>query len=179
MHITIMVRAALVLGLWTSADLWAAPRFDSSYTRLAAACVELPQPPEYEGQDPASDCPGPDGYRLRLYHSAADTHLVVVRPISGESGEVLDSLIEGVSGIDPQRAVVEWRLADGVPFAIIARSRPPIFDDEGMAQPGPLTTLEVRGIGARIALVESVDVAQTADANTVARKQADAGWASR
>ena len=114
---------------------------------------------------------------MRLYHSAADTHLVVVRPVSGASDEVLDSLIEGVSGIDPQRAVVEWRLVDGEPFALIVRSRPPVFDDEGRAQPGPLTTLEVRGIGSRIALVASVDVAQTRDANTAARARADAGWA--
>lgn len=175
MHAHHSALVALLALCVTDAAL-AAPKFDSSYTHLGKDCVEMPQPEEYAGQDPAFDCKGPDGLHARLYFSAADALLVVLRPVTHSTDEVLDSLIDGVNGIDTQKGVLEWRLADGRPYAIIMRSRPVEFDDAGVPKAGGVETLEVRSIQPHPSFTHSIHVRSTPEANKRARELADGSW---
>lgn len=143
----------------------AGPVFDSAYTDLAHDCRPAYAEAELEeGQDNALRCTGPDGDRLFVFYSAEDIWLSV----ENAAGE---SLLKAPLRIfDDAHGKVEWRLADGVPFAIIVRLR------RDGARP---ETLEVRGLGVDGALSGSVAVTRGSDANAAARRLADTHRAGR
>lgn len=99
-----------------------------------------------------------------MFYSAEDIWLSV----ENAEGEAL--LKAPLQLFDDAHGKVEWRLADGVPFAIIVRLR------RDGARP---ETLEVRGLGADGALSGSVPVTRGTDANVAARRLADAHRGAR
>lgn len=134
------------------------PRFDSAYTDLAKDCRAAFAAAEIEeGQDMPLRCTGPAGYALYLYFSAEDAYLQVESTDDGAP-----QLAQPLKLSDVDRGKAEWRLADGVPFAIIVRVR-------GRAG----QTLELRGIGAHRAMSDSIDTARRSSANADARSVAD------
>lgn len=143
----------------------AGPVFDSAYTDLAHDCRPAYAEAELEeGQDNALRCTGPGGDRLFVFYSAEDIWLSVENAAG-------DALLKAPLRIfDDAHGKVEWRMADGVPFAIIVRLR------RDGARP---ETLEVRGLGADGALSGSVPVARGGDANAAARRLADAHRGAR
>lgn len=143
----------------------AGPVFDSAYTDLAHDCRPAYAEAELEeGQDNALRCTGPGGDRLFVFYSAEDIWLSVENAAG-------DALLKAPLRIfDDAHGKVEWRMADGVPFAIIVRLR------RDGARP---ETLEVRGLGADGALSESVPVTRGGDANAAARRLADARRGAR
>lgn len=137
----------------------AEPAFSSAYTDLAKACRAAFAATEIEeGQDMPLRCAGPSGRSLYIYFSAEDTYLQV--EATGGSASLL---AQPLKLSDYDRGKVEWRLADGVPFAIVVRVR---ADDRRQ-------TLEVRGIGAHRAIADSIDTARRSSANADARAVAD------
>jgi hypothetical protein len=96
--------------------------------------------------------------------SAADSYLQIEAAASDAQ------LAQALQLSDYDRGKVEWRMADGVPFAIIVRIR----KGRGRAE-----TLEVRGIGSHRAIAGSVRVAGRANANAEARMLADRGYAAQ
>lgn len=168
-----MWKALLCVLVFTS-GVQAAPTFDSSYTRFASDCEEL-LPPTDEGGDPVLRCKGPAGLGLRIDFSAADAALNAVLDAAGNELAMGD----GVMGIDTEKGVVEWRLADGKPVAIIVRSTPVVFDDNGGARPGPEQTLEIRGLGALEGFSDSLNTRTTPKANELARLRIEAAFAQR
>lgn len=136
----------------------AEPAFDSAYTDMANDCRAAFAVSEIEeGQDMPLRCAGPKGHSLYLYFSAEETYLQVEADGDGAS-----RLAQPLKLSDDGRGKVEWRLADGMPFAIIVRVR-------GRAG----QTLELRGIGAYRAMSESIDTARRSSANADARSVAD------
>ena len=133
---------------------------DSAYTDLAHDCRPAYAESELEeGQDNALRCTGPAGDRLFVFHSAEDIWLSVENAAG-------DALLKAPLRIfDDAHGKIEWRMADGVPFAIIVRLR------RDGARP---ETLEVRGLGTDGALSDSVPVTRGSDANAAARRLADA-----
>lgn len=170
----VVVVAALLS--WQDATRAVAPaQFDSSYTRLGEACGEVPGSTSDDGQDPLLSCAGPGGYWLYLSFSAADAALNVGKAATPDS-----QLLEGsIPGIDSEKGVVEWRLADGQPVALIVRSTPVEFDDQGMPRAGQQQTLEIRGLGVLAGFSDSVDVRTTAAANSVARARVETTYHQR
>ncbi|MBP6750641.1 MAG: hypothetical protein KA144_13465 [Xanthomonadaceae bacterium] len=136
----------------------AEPAFSSAYTDLAKDCRAAFAATEIEeGQDMPLRCSGPRGRSLYIYFSAEDTYLQVEA-----TGDTASLLAQPLKLSDYDRGKVEWRLADGVPFAIVVRVR-------GESR----QTLEVRGIGAYRTMSDSIDTARRSSANADARAVAD------
>ncbi len=92
------------------------PVFTSEYTDLAKDCRwAFDQATLAEGQDNALRCRGTGGYRLFIYFSAESAVLSV------ENAQQTLVFESGLTLTNYQRGKVEWRIADGRPFAIIAR----------------------------------------------------------
>ena len=140
-----------------------APVFASAYTDLAADCRAAFGEIE-EGQDMPLRCAGPNGRSLYIYFSAEATYLQVEA-----AGDSAPQLARPLRLSDYDRGKVEWRLADGIPFAIIVRVR----TNEGRQ------TLEIRGLGAHRAIAESIDTARRSSANADARSEADFAFERR
>lgn len=111
----IIVLVAAVFFCFSAVDVFAQKiTFTSGYTNLNKACKTLRGG---DGQDDASLCKGLGGYQIRIYSSAAATHLVVEKPntdISIPMGTV--SL-----AFNQTKTNVEWRMANGRVFALIIR----------------------------------------------------------
>ena len=152
------------------ANLWAAPTFDSVYTHIAKDCEALSTP---EGGDESWSCRGPDELVVRIDFSAADAALNMVMDMQGVE-QPLDS---GILGLDTEKGVIEWRLVDELPIALIVRSTPMVFDDDGTAHRGPKQSLEIRGLNRLMGFTASIDTHATPNANELARQKIADAWA--
>jgi len=144
--------------------------FSSTYTSLAQECTWAYSDEELsDGQDNALLCAEVSGYQIYIYFSAMDAWLTVRLKDEPDTEAVHDS----VGGIDEANGVVEWRRADGVPFAIIVRSRKYASPEAGGKRVGEM--LVVRGLGQYSAISGVVPVSKK-NANEEARRLADAGF---
>jgi hypothetical protein len=93
-----------------------------------------------------------------------------------ESVMVLCMVVLGdpVGGIDEEKGAVEWRLAGGVPFALIVRTKRRTTLDDGREWTSE--RLAVRGLGDYSEITGDVDVHKTPHANAAARTLADRQW---
>lgn len=111
----IVVAAALLLasGVWARGA-----KFSSVYTDLKTQCKPDAEE-EMEGTDTPLRCEGYGGYEILIGFSAASSHLrAEPKGGGGEEGGV--ELATQALHYDAQRKI-EWRLADGKPFALIFR----------------------------------------------------------
>ena len=139
----------------------ASPVFASGYTDLAKDCRQAFADAELEeGQDNALRCKGSDGYGLFIYFSAEDAMLTVE---NARGDTVFDTPL---TLSDYEHGKVEWRLADGLAFAIIVRMKPK----------GAPEALEIRGIDSHRTIHRSVPVAGRKNANAQARAEADKAY---
>lgn len=109
---------------------------------------------------------------VRIDFSAADAALNAVMDTQG-----VEQPIDGVQGIDTEKGVIEWRLAGELPIALIVRSTPVEFADDGSAHRGQAQTLEIRGVNRLMGFKSSIDVRSTPNANELARQQIADAWA--
>ena len=97
-----------------------AAKFSSLYTNLKTECkaaIKLKRGENAEGQDMPLKCKGYGGYEVRIDYSAASSSLRV-QPL-GKSDQ---SISLGMQPLDyDQKRKIEWRLANGKPFAVIYR----------------------------------------------------------
>ena len=92
-----------------------AVKFTSRYTNLDKDCKTIKGEPA--GTDPAYDCKGVGGYQISVSYAAAATLLGIYTRDDERVGDIpMQSLDHEVSKVN-----VEWRLADGKPFAVIIR----------------------------------------------------------
>lgn len=154
----------LGLSLFTSTTSYACePQFSSHYTDLSKNCQWKFQEKDLEeGQDNDLICTGYGGYQLLIMFNAEDTLLSVVQ--ADDQGPRYALNIP-----DYQKGMIEWRMADDLPFAIIARSRS--YDANSKA----VNSLEIRGLGEFAELNTSVDT-RMKNANEIARSRADKGY---
>lgn len=89
-------------------------KFTSLYTNLNKDCKPLKGG---EGQDTAFDCKGIGGYRISLSPSAAALSITAQTPDKKDSIPLANQSI----GFDQTKVKLEWRLANGKPFAVIMR----------------------------------------------------------
>jgi hypothetical protein len=112
----------LILGGTALAQIGVAPEepvFTSVYTDMKRDCKTLAEPKgEQTGGDPAGACKGYGGYRIFISYSAwAASYSVERLKDPNESIDLgTDYLDYGAKG-----EKVEWRMANGRPFAVIMR----------------------------------------------------------
>lgn len=91
-----------------------AQKFSSVYTNLTTDCKTIKGG---EGTDDASDCKGVGGYRIYLSPSAAMLGISAQIPNKSDAIQIATQDI----GFDQTKNKIEWRLANGKPFAVIMR----------------------------------------------------------
>ncbi|HMO79286.1 MAG TPA: hypothetical protein PKD24_00705 [Pyrinomonadaceae bacterium] len=140
-------------------DEGAAPAgFSSSYTALDTGCTEHGG---NEGGHVSHFCPGPAGYQIHYFDSATTLEFNA----QNEDEEFNVRLASQGLDYDLSTRKVEWRLADGRPFAAIIR-----IDRTTGADPGQF--LVVKGLKG-FEFIDGQVNAQLAGANEAARTLAD------
>jgi hypothetical protein len=149
------------------------PRFSSKYTALTKCGSGMTKKEEKEAEEQGSDiptrCKGQGGYDVFITYSACASSF------SLEKGE--ESIPLGMQAVDWKQKTLEWRLANGKPFAVIMR----VYDYAGNDQ-CPMAgrvvgeSLIVRGLKGYEEINETVD-ARTPNSNGKARDLADRGYA--
>lgn len=151
-----------------------ATRFSSLYSSLTKCGSGMTKKEEKEAEEQGSDiptrCRGRGGYDVYIYYSACSSNFSLTK------GEENISL--GMQAIEWKQKTVEWRLANGKPFAIIMR----VYDYAGSdecATGGKITgeSLIVRGLKGYEHIEETVKVKGTPNPNVRARELADKGYA--
>lgn len=170
MNIRFTLLALALMGCFAAtlaAQSKRAPIFTSAYSSLAQGCKVLKGD---AGTDDAFLCRGIAGYRVRIFSSAAATHITA--EVKGM--DVAYPIATLGIGFDESKTRLEWRMADGVPFAVIMRV--PKYGEPTDDNPyfGKVIGQEliIRGLKDVEDLSLSVD-AKTKDANAEARRLAD------
>jgi hypothetical protein len=157
----------------SGATAQAATRFSSGYTALTKCGSGMTKKEEKESEARGSDiptrCKGYGGYAVYIYYSACSS------VFSLEKGDEKISLADQAIGW--KQKTVEWRLANGKPFAIIMR----VYDYAGndqCATGGKITgeSLIVKGLKGYEHIDETVKTI-TPNANLKARELADKAYA--
>ena len=153
----------------TNAIAQTAHKFTSSYTPLTSCGSGMTKKEEREAEKNGSDiptrCKGFGGYDVYIYYSACSSHFSLTR------GDENISL--GTQAINWKQKTVEWRMADGKPFAVIMRVYEYAGDDL-CATNGKVKSesLMVQGLKGFEHIQETVD-ARVPNANVQARELAD------
>lgn len=148
-----------------------ATKFSSVYTNLDKDCKTLKGG---DGQDDAYDCKGVGGYRIYVGSAAAAQAITIEKPGTEDRFPV------GMQDFDwdQTKVKVEWRLADGKPFAVIIRTfkygdeKKNEYDYWGKKIGEELSVVGLKGF-------ENIDFtvdSKTPDANAKARELADNGY---
>ena len=164
-----------VLGLGQTA------RFSSLYTDLKTECraaIKLKKGEDLSGQDMPLKCKGYGGYEIRIDYSAASSNLRV-QPLGNQTDQ---SISLGMQPMDyDQKRRIEWRLANGQPFAVIYRVvKSKTEQPEEMWRPENRAGefLVIKGLKG----YEQIDLeldAKTPNANVRAREMADSAYAQK
>ena len=147
-------------------------KFTSVYTRLdGRGCKTLRGG---QGTDDATLCNGVGGYDVEVYYSAATMQIGAIRKTDDQIAPLATLNLD----FDYTKSRLEWRLANGKPFAVIMRV--PIYappkDGEYFGKVIGQQLIVVGLVGYEIN--EKVD-AQRPNANGKAREQADAAFVSK
>jgi hypothetical protein len=149
-----------------------APKFTSVYTDLRTMCRD------YDGSggtDGYSICRGPAGYQVRVYYSAATTQINAERKGKNDHFGIATAAID----FNWSRLKIEWRLANGKPFAAIMRipkyGEPADGEYFGKVIGQRLVVVGLLGFES---LSTSID-AKTPGANDLAREAADSEYLAK
>lgn len=148
-------------------------KFSSEYTDLKKCGSGMTKKEEKEAEDQGSDiptrCKGPGGYDIYIYYSACASQFTAVK------GE--DSIALAMQTVDWKQKTVEWRMANGKPFAVIMRVYEYSGDDLCTTDGKVIgESLIVKGLKGYEHVDESVNVKTTPDPNVKARELADKGY---
>lgn len=162
----------------------AAAAFTSAYTDLNKECEAAFKEEELgEGQDMPLKCKGYGGYYISIGYSAWASHLGV--QMEGDESLMIGLVNEGISYNDEPGRKVEWRMADGKPFAVIVRVSS--YDEKKAEQTGDNPyqakyktgeSLVVKGLKGYERIDFKVD-AKDPKANEKAREMADSNYAKK
>lgn len=161
-----------ILAVSISAQGKKAPKFTSVYTNLKTSCKSFDGS---NGSDGYSICKGPGGYQVRIYYSASTTEIAAELKGKDDNFHVATASV----GFNWGNSKIEWRLANGKPFAVIMRI--PTYAEPADGQYfGKVTgqKLVVTGLLGFEDLSTKID-AKTAGANSLAREAADSAYLSK
>lgn len=151
--------------------------FTSVYTDLKRDCKAKPEPKGAEtGSDPLVICKSVGGYRISIGYSAMDAGISIESLKDKDDSINLDVVCSNFGG------KVEWRLANGKPFAVIIRLgkyKDRSNSDNPCAEANRLgSTLVVKGMKGWQHINFEVDGA-TPNANVIAREKADQNYSKK
>lgn len=153
-----------------------APVFSSRYTALTKCGSGLTKKEEREAAEHGTDiptrCKGYGGYDIYISYSACTSEF------SAEKGE--ENIPFASQSVSWKQKTVEWRIANGKPFAVIMR----VYEYAGDAYcaiGGKITGefLIVKGLKGYEHIDEKIAVKGTPNPNLKAREVADKGYAQR
>ena len=146
-------------------------KFSSVYTSLSKGCKSSGGE---NGGHVSTVCEGPGGYQLNYFDSATTLQFVV----ENTNGKNSTTLASQALGYDTKKGKVEFRVADGKPFAVIMRIYSYQKGDDGLIKYPVKVTGEfliVKGLKGFEHIDSKINVRKTKNANAVVRKIAD-GW---
>jgi hypothetical protein len=103
-------------GVYAQKINQAAPKFSSRYTNLQKDCRSTAG--DENGTDGWSNCRGVGGYQIFIWYSAAAEMIAAERSDNTAESFLLDT--HDISS-DYSKIKIEWRMANGKPFAVIMR----------------------------------------------------------
>ena len=175
MKLKIFILAAIAISCFAasiSAQGKKAPTFTSVYTNLKTGCKSFDGS---NGSDGYSICRGPGGYQLRIYYSAASTHINAERKGKDDNYPIATASV----GFNWDKTKIEWRLAKDKPFAVIIRIPKYGEPAEGEYYGKVIgQELVVAGLLGFEGLDTKID-ARTAGANALAREAADSAYLAK
>ncbi len=155
-----------------------AKRFSSLYTNLKTDCrpaIKLKRGEDLEGDMPLR-CKGYGGYEINVGYSATSSQFTIYRA-GNRDEDVVVSTMQPIN-YDLKRKV-EWRLANGEPFAVIYRIDLTRSEDGSAEMWSPKNktgeALVVKGLKGFEHIDFQID-AKTAGANVKARQMADEAY---
>lgn len=152
------------------------PKFSSAYTDLNTQCKNAFESVG-EGQDMPLKCKGYGGYHIDVGYSAWAAHINVT-PSGG--GDSIPLATQPLGYTDAKGRKIEWRMADGVPFAVILRvTNYRESDDGGIPFEAKYVTgesLRVKGLKDYEQIDHDLDVKKVSNSNVKAREMADQGY---
>jgi hypothetical protein len=168
----------------TPASPTAGSAFTSAYTDLNKDCEPAFKDEEIgEGQDMPLKCKGYGDYYISIGYSAWASHLAVQK--EGDEELLIGLVNEGIGYSDEPGQKVEWRMADGQPFAVIARvstydeaKSEATGDNPYQAKYKTGESLVVKGLKGYERIDFKVD-ANDPKANEKAREMADSNYARK
>lgn len=142
-------------------------KFTSVYTNLDGKTCRFYD--GKDGQDGLTLCKGPGKYQVRIYSSATMTHIVAELKGTDDSYSLASVSLD----FNQSKSNVEWRLANGLPFAAIFRA-PTYGEPNEFGGPGKKSgeQLVVVGLKGHDDIEATID-AKTPNANVKAREAAD------
>jgi hypothetical protein len=166
------VPVIILLTLAASASAQKPVRFSSVYTRLdGKGCHTIRGE---HGADDAQQCKGVGGYDVEIYYSAATMQIAAIRNRDEQGAGIATLNLD----FDYTKTRLEWRLANGKPFAVIMRA--PVYDKPKKGEYfGKVIgqQLIVAGL-VGFDVDENID-AKLSDANARAREAADRSFLAR
>ncbi len=156
----------------TAKSVKAAVRFSSAYTDLkkcgSGMTPEEEKDAEAQGSDIPTVCKGYAGYSLRVYYSACASYFQL------EKGDLTIKLAE--QPVDWKQKAIEWRFANGKPFAVVLRvvelaGDPCTPDTQGVSE-----SLLVKGLQGFESIDFSIPIKGTSNPNEKARQAADKAY---
>ena len=174
-----LVSLVLAVSSQVSHSKSGAPKFSSVYTDLNRDCKSaLTKKEEKEAEAGGTDiperCKGYGGYYVEVGYSAMASDLRIYKQ---GSDDAIGLGMFPLNYVDEKGRKIEWRMAEGKPFAVIWRV--PEYNGEGtssadMWDPKNKTgeSLRIRGLKGYEHIEAQVD-AKTPDANARARELAD------
>lgn len=179
--VSLALACSVSLAARTAATKISPPTFSSVYTNLNTECKNAFRSVG-EGQDMPLRCKGYGGYSVYIYYSAFGSHIAIQSKNKSDDSPAIAS--QGLDYSDQKGRKVEWRMANGKPFAVILR----ISNYEGEpTEPGesPFSdkykkgeSLIVKGLKGYERIDFTLD-AKPANANVKAREMADQAYAGR
>jgi hypothetical protein len=168
-----MAATALLMSAFWPAG---ATEFSSVYTDLQKDCRA--EGDDSDGGDVPEDCQGFDGYAVRISYSACTADLSISK---GRFRLTFPSQYPDVENSLFRMRKLEWRLADGKPFAVIFRLDEYGFDNDRLVCDGRKKTgqvLVIKGLQGFTRIDHSLRVGKTPSINVEAQQFADHGFAS-
>jgi hypothetical protein len=151
-------------------------KFSSVYTKLDAQTCQPIRQPKNDEDEVADVCRGYKDYKVFVEEHGAMPRIYVGREISPDmtswEPSALPSFILNDTG---KGRTIEWRLADGEPFACIVRAE----YDKQLINPdekGTANELVIKNLKGFAPIDIVIDARQTTRANEEAQKRADAAY---
>lgn len=166
----ILLVTAIILACAIAEFSQAKPKFASVYSNFTTNCKNFDGE---NGSDGYSLCRGPGGYRIRVYYSAASSYYNA--ELVKEEGSNFPIAMADLNFND-RKTRVEWRTADGKPFAVIMRVPTYAGPKKETDYYGPVNGHTLVVVGLKGVAVDATINAAEPNANAKARELADAAY---